>query len=102
MKALSDLFRLQPEHPMDRAIFWVEKVIKLKDFRHLQSPALHMNSYQLFYLDIIGAGVAIALLHYLLYRYHSKRSERRALEEAERAEINANIDRTVAEVKKEN
>ncbi|XP_049530268.1 UDP-glycosyltransferase UGT5-like [Anopheles darlingi] len=71
-KELSNLFRAQPEPPLDRAIFWIEKVIANKGLRYLRSPARSMAPYQVYGLDMLAVLLLIALGYYLIFKRHSK------------------------------
>ncbi|XP_055604627.1 UDP-glucosyltransferase 2-like [Uranotaenia lowii] len=52
MKRLSRMFRDQPEHPMDRAVWWVEWVIRNPDAK-LQSKATTMGWLQKYQYDVL-------------------------------------------------
>uniref|UniRef100_A0A182F6K5 UDP-glucuronosyltransferase n=1 Tax=Anopheles albimanus TaxID=7167 RepID=A0A182F6K5_ANOAL len=71
-KELSQLFRAQPEPPLDRAIFWIEKVIANKGLRYLRSPARSMAPYQVYGLDMLAVLLLIALGYYLIFKRHTK------------------------------
>ena len=66
MKERSYQFKGQPDHPLDRAIFWIEKVLENKGLAYLRSPALEMSVVQLYNLDLIGAVVLAAFLFYVI------------------------------------
>ncbi|XP_058459830.1 UDP-glycosyltransferase UGT5-like [Malaya genurostris] len=70
MKKRSYHFKGQPEHPLDRAIFWIEKVLENKGLSYLRSPALDMNVFQIYGLDMIGVVLLVAFCYYLLVRRH--------------------------------
>ncbi|KFB47084.1 hypothetical protein ZHAS_00015128 [Anopheles sinensis] len=71
-KELSGRFRTQPETPLDRAIFWIEKVIAGKGLRYLRSPTRDMAPYQVYGLDMVAVVLLIALGYYLIFKRHSK------------------------------
>ncbi|XP_053679832.1 UDP-glycosyltransferase UGT5-like [Anopheles nili] len=71
-KELSYLFRTQPEAPLERAIFWIEKVIASKGLRYLRSPTRDMAPYQVYGLDMIAVVLLILLGYYLIFKRHSK------------------------------
>ncbi|KAF4519363.1 UDP-glycosyltransferase-07b, partial [Ephemera danica] len=48
----SALFRDQLETPLERAVFWVEHVLRHKGAPHLRSAALDLAWYQLYLLDV--------------------------------------------------
>ncbi|XP_055607871.1 UDP-glucosyltransferase 2-like [Uranotaenia lowii] len=53
MQRLSKLFRDQPEHPLDRAIWWVEWVLRNPDTRILQSNAMSLSWCVKYSFDVI-------------------------------------------------
>jgi len=53
IKNLSSMFRDRPQHPLDNAAFWVEYVIRHNGAKHLQSPAVHLNFFQYYSVDVI-------------------------------------------------
>uniref|UniRef100_A0A182KCZ4 Uncharacterized protein n=1 Tax=Anopheles christyi TaxID=43041 RepID=A0A182KCZ4_9DIPT len=74
-KELSYLFRTQPEPPLERAIFWIEKVIAGKGLRYLRSPTRSMAPYQVYGLDMVAVVLLIVLGYYLIFKRHSKRGD---------------------------
>nr|XP_023410885.1 UDP-glucuronosyltransferase 2B31-like [Loxodonta africana] len=60
---LSAIHHDQPVKPLDRAVFWIEFVMRHKGAKHLRPAALSLTWYQYHSLDVIGfllACVAIA------------------------------------------
>uniref|UniRef100_A0A182MP12 UDP-glucuronosyltransferase n=1 Tax=Anopheles culicifacies TaxID=139723 RepID=A0A182MP12_9DIPT len=71
-KELSYVFRTQPETPLERAIFWIEKAIANKGLRYLRSPTRNMAPYQVYGLDMVAVVLLIVLGYYLIFKRHSK------------------------------
>lgn len=59
VKKISTLFRDRPESPLDRAIYWIEYVLRHDGAKHMQSPAVHLNFIQYHSLDVIGFIIAV-------------------------------------------
>nr|XP_029729007.1 UDP-glucuronosyltransferase 2B31-like [Aedes albopictus] len=59
MEARSRLFRNQPQPPLERAIFWIEKVLENRGLPHLMSPGQDIPFYQLYGIDLICATLLI-------------------------------------------
>jgi glucuronosyltransferase len=53
-KELSTIFRDQPQTPVERAVFWVEYVMRHNGAPHLRSPARDLNIIQYHSLDVIA------------------------------------------------
>uniref|UniRef100_A0A2H8TL16 2-hydroxyacylsphingosine 1-beta-galactosyltransferase n=2 Tax=Melanaphis sacchari TaxID=742174 RepID=A0A2H8TL16_9HEMI len=51
-KIQSQVFKDQPMKPIDRAVYWVEYIIKHGGAEHLKSDSLELNDVQYFLLDI--------------------------------------------------
>jgi UDP:flavonoid glycosyltransferase YjiC (YdhE family) len=65
---LSNVYRDQLDKPLDRAVFWVEYVLRHKGAMHLRSPARDLNFFQYFSLDVIGALLAaIFIAIYMIF-----------------------------------
>jgi hypothetical protein len=52
VKKRSKLLRDQPDHPLDRAIYWTEYVLRHKGAYHLQSPAKEYGFVQYYLIDV--------------------------------------------------
>jgi hypothetical protein len=72
MKYRSELFKNQPQHPLDRAIFWIEKAIKNNGLQYLRSPTLNMYFYEIHMLDIFFIIFIIAFGYIFIISYHIK------------------------------
>ncbi|XP_067000256.2 UDP-glucosyltransferase 2 isoform X2 [Anabrus simplex] len=68
MKKFSAVFREEMEPSLDRAIWWIEYVLRHNGARHLRSAALDLAWYQYLLLDVI-AFVAVAVLAAALVSY---------------------------------
>ncbi|XP_058456177.1 UDP-glucosyltransferase 2-like [Malaya genurostris] len=68
MKRRSKLFRDQPEKPLDRAIWWIEYVIRNPDLSHLKSPSLELGTIRSNLLDIFGFYLFIVGFTYVTLR----------------------------------
>lgn len=53
-KKLANLNRDRPEHPLDKAAFWIEYVIRHNGAKHMQSPAVHLNLLQYYMVDVFA------------------------------------------------
>lgn len=51
---LSKLYRDRPEHPLDKAAFWIEYVLRHNGARHMQSSAVHLNTFQYYMIDVLA------------------------------------------------
>ena len=61
---LSRLHRDQPQSPMERAVWWIEHVIKHGGLPHLRARAVELPWYQYYLLDVAAfllAGCATVL-----------------------------------------
>uniref|UniRef100_A0ACB8FT16 UDP-glucuronosyltransferase 2A1 n=1 Tax=Sphaerodactylus townsendi TaxID=933632 RepID=A0ACB8FT16_9SAUR len=59
---LSQIHREQPAKPLDRAVFWIEFIMRHKGAKHLRPAAHHLTWYQHHCLDILAflaAGAAV-------------------------------------------
>lgn len=66
MKKYSRILRDQPEHPLERAVFWVEYVIRHRGAFHLRSLGTQLNFFQYHLLDVIAFVALVASLVLLL------------------------------------
>jgi glucuronosyltransferase len=69
MKEWSALMRDAPQTPRERALFWIEYVLRHKGARSLQPPTVHTPFYQYFLIDVISFLALVTLLPtVLLYK----------------------------------
>uniref|UniRef100_A0A0K8VAA1 UDP-glucuronosyltransferase 1-1 n=1 Tax=Bactrocera latifrons TaxID=174628 RepID=A0A0K8VAA1_BACLA len=61
VQTFSRLYRDRPMTPRETVVYWVNYVLRHKGAKHMQSPAVHMNRWQLLSLDVIGFLLAIVL-----------------------------------------
>lgn len=86
---LSRIHHDQPMKPLDRAVFWIEFVMRHKGAKHLRPEAHNLTWYQYHCLDVIGLLLAfvIALMFIIVkscnfcFRKCCKRLERKRKEE---------------------
>lgn len=66
--AISKQFRDQPEAPLQRALYWIEYVLRHEGAAHLKSPAVNMSHFQILLLDIIvPVALIIFTIIYIIY-----------------------------------
>ncbi|XP_049792508.1 UDP-glycosyltransferase UGT5-like [Schistocerca nitens] len=69
MKRFSAVFREHQEGSLDKAVWWIEYVIRHNGAPHLRTAALDLRWWQLLLLDVVAFMVATAsILVYLLYK----------------------------------
>nr|AHX56942.1 UDP-glycosyltransferase 211A1 [Strigamia maritima] len=61
MKKYSAVFRDHLQHPLQRAVFWIEYVARHEGAKHLRSPGEDLNFFQYFLLDVIALILVAAL-----------------------------------------
>ncbi|KAB0791459.1 hypothetical protein PPYR_03259 [Photinus pyralis] len=69
MKRLSELALDQPMTGVEKAVWWVEYVLRHKGAKHLKSPFLDLPWYQYLLLDVIGVVVLTLCAIVLSLRY---------------------------------
>lgn len=62
MQERSKLYRDQPMKPLEKAIWWVEFVIRNPNATHLRSPALNMNFFVAHSLDVLVVLLIVPIL----------------------------------------
>ncbi|XP_038163133.1 UDP-glucuronosyltransferase 2A2-like [Cyprinodon tularosa] len=69
MQRLSELHRDQQVKPLDRAIFWIEFVMRHKGAPHLRTESYRMPWYSYYSVDVILFLIAISLLVLLVFSW---------------------------------
>lgn len=67
MTALSNLQRDQPMKPLDRAMFWIEFVMRHKGAKHLRTESYKMSTIQYYSIDVVAFLLAIILLVFIVF-----------------------------------
>ncbi|XP_025425741.1 UDP-glucuronosyltransferase 2B13-like [Sipha flava] len=66
---LSASFRDRPMSALETAVFWTEFVIRHGNNTNTASPAIHLDFYQYFLLDVIGVMIlSVLFLFYLVFQ----------------------------------
>ncbi|XP_069686119.1 UDP-glucosyltransferase 2-like [Periplaneta americana] len=69
MRKMSTRLSDQPDSPLDRAVWWIEYVIRHKGARHLRSAAMDLAWYQYLLLDVFAVIViAFIVIIWIIYR----------------------------------
>lgn len=68
----SSLLRSQPINPMDKAVFWVEHVIKFKNTDHFKTVAKKLPFYKYFLLDVIAFILFCIVMSLVIVKYSFK------------------------------
>ncbi|XP_047448480.1 UDP-glucuronosyltransferase 2B31-like isoform X2 [Mugil cephalus] len=67
MKTLSSLHRDQPMKPLDKAMFWIEFVMRHKGAPHLRTESYKMSRIQYYSIDVIAFLLAVILLIFTIF-----------------------------------
>ncbi|RZC39915.1 UDP-glucuronosyltransferase 2B20-like, partial [Asbolus verrucosus] len=68
VRELRDLLFDQPMNGLDKAVWWIEYVLRHKGARHLRSPAVDMPWYEYFLLDVAASVLLIlGIVTYLVF-----------------------------------
>ncbi|XP_037939472.1 UDP-glycosyltransferase UGT5-like [Teleopsis dalmanni] len=67
IKQFSVLYRDRPMSARQVAVFWVEYILRHKGAKHMQSPAVFLNNWQLLSLDVIGFLLAVLFVVILIF-----------------------------------
>ncbi|XP_013870085.1 UDP-glucuronosyltransferase 2A1 isoform X3 [Austrofundulus limnaeus] len=62
MKELSSLHRDQPMKPLDRAMFWIEFVMRHKGAAHLRTESYKMSTIQYYSIDVMAFLLAVIFI----------------------------------------
>lgn len=72
IKELSEIFRDQPLKPKEKAVYWIEYVLRHKGAKHLRSEGRFLNFWQFYNIDVfaayLGAFIVIVLISYLIMK----------------------------------
>ena len=82
MQIRSKRFRDQPQSPLERAVWWVEYILRDPNPEHLQSPTMKLgiwssNLYDIMLLAVVLTFIIIALVHKCINRNCSKKDLRK-------------------------
>ncbi|KAG8212800.1 UDP-glycosyltransferase, partial [Ladona fulva] len=69
MMAIKSLVNDQKEHPLDRAVYWIEYVLRHKGSRHMQLASVDLAWYQLYVLDVLFVLIVIPIFTLLFISY---------------------------------
>ncbi|XP_033182054.1 UDP-glucuronosyltransferase 2B31-like [Anabas testudineus] len=67
MKKLSNLHRDQPMKPLDRAMFWIEFVMRHKGAPHLRTESYKMSKIQYYSIDVVAFLLTVVLLVFTVF-----------------------------------
>lgn len=70
---LSDLYRDRPEHPLDKAAFWIEYVIRHNGAKHMQSSAVHLNIIQYYMVDVVAFIIVVLVVAVKIFAFFCKK-----------------------------
>ncbi|XP_049951732.1 UDP-glucosyltransferase 2-like [Schistocerca serialis cubense] len=74
MKRLSAVFREHRADSLERAVWWIEYVIRHKGAPHLRSAALDLHWWQLMLLDVVAFVLAVVALTLCLVYFVTRRA----------------------------
>ncbi|XP_063754354.1 UDP-glucuronosyltransferase 2A2-like [Eleginops maclovinus] len=72
MRVLSNLHRDQPMKPLDKAMFWIEFVMRNKGAAHLRTESYKMSKIQYHSIDVVAFLLAVILLVFTVFIYAVK------------------------------
>ncbi|XP_018418431.1 PREDICTED: 2-hydroxyacylsphingosine 1-beta-galactosyltransferase [Nanorana parkeri] len=59
---LSNIHKDQPGHPVSRATYWIDYILRHNGAKHLRAATYDISTYQYFLVDIVLVAVVIAVL----------------------------------------
>lgn len=65
-KIISNRFRDQPQKPLDRAVWWIEYILRNPNPEHLQSPTIALGWFASNSYDVLLAALVILVLIFAL------------------------------------
>ncbi|KAG8225142.1 UDP-glycosyltransferase [Ladona fulva] len=66
MKAMMTIVKDQKEHPLERAIYWIEYVMRHKEAKHMRLASADLNWFQLYMLDVLLVLIVIPMVVFLI------------------------------------
>ncbi|KAK1892162.1 UDP-glucuronosyltransferase 2B19 [Dissostichus eleginoides] len=72
MRVLSNLHRDQPMKPLDKAMFWIEFVMRNKGAAHLRTESYKMSKIQYHSIDVVAFLLAVVFLVFAVFIYAVK------------------------------
>ncbi|XP_063075911.1 2-hydroxyacylsphingosine 1-beta-galactosyltransferase [Engraulis encrasicolus] len=68
-RMLSNIHKDQPGHPVSRAVYWINYILRHHGAPHLHSSVYNISTYQYFLLDVVVVmATALLLIGFCLYR----------------------------------
>lgn len=71
-KRMSSIFHDRPISTLDKAVYWVEYVIRHKGAHHLRSPAVDLTWYQYYLLDVIALILSVIFVFVFMCYFITK------------------------------
>ncbi|KAB0801400.1 hypothetical protein PPYR_05754 [Photinus pyralis] len=78
-RSRSNILRDNPQNPLEKAIFWIEYVLRHNGAHHLKTAALNLRWYQHFLLDVVAFFAVLVTAPILIcyVTYKTRRSSRK-------------------------
>lgn len=78
---LSNIHKDQPGHPVSRATYWIDYILRHNGAKHLRATTYDIPTYQYFLVDIVLVIIVVAILAwYALYKIVKYVRRRRSAE----------------------